>query len=794
MIFRSHLIKYFPVLFIILFLSGCSVWENFTTYFNLYYNTATIFEDAEKEILAQKKDLFSNEPLVVPGTAKTNLVKVVEKASKLLQFYSNTSYVDEALMMLGKSFYYQGNYQKAQRKFEELLVTNPDDETSTEAGLWISKCMFELKEFASALKRNDEVRKKAVDEGYDDIIKESYVQEIKYRIREEDYALAISLANEFAEVYDDGVVRAKIYYELGNLYTLTDDKENAIIAYEKVFDNDPDFDLEIAATIKYANALRNANKTDQALQVFEDIREQDKFSASFNEIDFEIGRTLVQLGEFNRAYDQFRMVDTTYKSTLFAAQSNFEIAELYRTRFMNYDSAAYYYTRSATSNLSKEYLQKAKDRNQLFIKYTRIRKDINKFDRQLHYSLNPDLFNVDSSNYVADSLKLLEDYLAQKELQDLWKGDTLFNSNNLKLKDSTLIKDSIFVKDSLLKVDSLVKAGVYSPKDTIGLKKSIMDSLKVKNLLKLKDPQNPLNRLNQIPGGARLDSVKFKRNPPLKLKISIDSAKTILAKNCLELGNLFLAELNVPDSSYYLYNKILTDYPSQLYYPNTLYALGSYYLTVNQTSKADSLFNIIYENYKDRTIVNAAASKLNKPLIDLKYDPAKDLYASAENQMIDGNYNQSVSSFFSIYRNYPKSPVAPQALYASGYVLENDLFLPDSAVSVYDTLIAKFPASLYVKKVSKQVTAYKQEKFRIQKAIQDSIAALNNPKTDTTLIAQNEVQEENEKQITEDASGKNVDDQKLTVNEVKENNDIKQQQHNIKKKLEPLWDPRKHFN
>ncbi len=31
-------------------------------------------------------------------------------------------------MMLGKSFFYQGNFQKAKRKFEELIATNPDDE------------------------------------------------------------------------------------------------------------------------------------------------------------------------------------------------------------------------------------------------------------------------------------------------------------------------------------------------------------------------------------------------------------------------------------------------------------------------------------------------------------------------------------------------------------------------------------------------------------------------------------------------------------------------------------------
>ena len=129
--------------------------------------------------------------------------------------------------MSNKSFYYQNNYQKSIRKFEELLATNPDDEIATEANLWIAKCRFEMREFTEGLSILDVVRKKSVEEDYEKLIKESYVQEIKYRIKEEDYDLAINLANEFAEVYDDDVVRAQIYYELGNLYLLNKDNENA---------------------------------------------------------------------------------------------------------------------------------------------------------------------------------------------------------------------------------------------------------------------------------------------------------------------------------------------------------------------------------------------------------------------------------------------------------------------------------------------------------------------------------------------------------------------------------------
>jgi len=796
MIFRNKTSKLLVLSVLLLIASGCSVWDNFTTYFNLYFNTATLFEDAELEILSQKRDLFSNDPLIIPGNAKASLVKVVEKSSKLLQFYSTSAYVDEALMMLGKSFYYQNNYQKSNRKFEELLATNiDDDELITEANLWMAKNSFELREITRALELIEQVRAKGIEEGYNLIIKESYVHEIKYRLREKDYTKAISLATEFAEVYNDDLIRAQIYYELGNLYTLIGEKENAITAYEKVFDYSPDFDLEVSTTIKYANALRNAGQTQKALEVFEDIRTKDKFSNSFNEIDFEIGKTLVELGEYNQALEQFRMVDTTYKNTPFSSASNFEMGELYRAKFLNYDSAGYYFSKSAVSNPPKEYVDKAKSNNLLFAKYSKLRNEINKFDKQLYYSQNIEIFIKDSTEYLTDSLRILEEFLAQKEMQEIWKDvgtDTMLGKI-----DSSFIKDSIFVKDSLIKVDSLIQIGEVSTFDTAGISNRLFEFRKQKrieaeNELKNKELQNLKNS-----GQLKLDSLNFKGNPPKRLSVSIDSAKTIISKDNLELGNLFLTDLNVPDSAFFLYQQNLEKYSETSYYPNTLYAIGSYYLTIDEKEKADSLFRIIYENYKDKNIVNAAANKLNLPLIDLNYDPAKEIYASAEDYMLETDYSRSIDKFWSIYKEYPKSPLAPKALYASAFILEDNLFLLDSAASVYDTLIAKYPTTPYVKKVSQKISIYKQEKARIQKAIQDSLNALVQLKSDSTQIALNP-DEESEK-LTEEIFGSVVADTKI----VEESNPVlnnelsdpkKQVGITQKKKYEPLWDPRKHFN
>jgi TolA-binding protein len=793
MIFRNKSLKYYILIFSFLLLSGCSVWENFTTYFNLYYNTKSLFDDAEANILNQRKELFSNQPLVAQGNDKNTLTKVIEKCSNILQFDPNSSYVDEALMMLGKSFYYQGNIQKAERKFEELIATNPSDEEELlQAKLWIVKCQFILHNDDEALKSIETIRKTSVDNGYDEIIKDSYIEEIKYYLREENYPQAISLENEFANVYDDSKTRAKIYFELGNLYSLTEDYANAIIAYEKVFDNSPDFDLEINATIKYADALRQAGQYEKALKVFEDVRNKDKFSDTFNQIDVEIGKTLVGLGKYNEAYNQFKMVDSVYKNTQFAAVANYELGDLYRWHLANFDSASYYYSKAASSTLPKEYIDSAKSNNQLFTKYSKLRKDISGLNRQLFYTQNPDIFNKDSIVYTQDSLKILNDYLAKKELQDIWSNvsanlQTVVDST--KIKDSLFVKDSLAVRDSLVKIDSLISIGLYNAQDTVGLRQKIFTGLNQKRIDDVvADRQKNLRQL-QSQGQVRLDTVKFKRNPPLKLKIPIDSAKTLLAKNSLELGNLFLTELDAPDSAYNMYSIILKDYPTQNYYPNTLYAMGSYYLTQNNKREADSLFNIIYDNYKNRSIVNAAADKLNKPLIDLNYDPAKDQYASAESLMINGNYKESLNKLHKIYDEYPKSSYAPKALYASGWILENNLVMPDSAASIYDSLVSRYPTTVYGKKVVSELTLYRQEKDRIQKAIQDSLAKIEKLNADSIIVTTNNVVDKEpvneQKTNQEDKPIKEPAEENVGITQVANGNGHK--------KLEPLWDPRKHF-
>ena len=199
------------------------------------------------------------------------------------------------------------------------------------------------------------------------------------------------------------------------------------------------------------------------------------------------------------------------------------------------------------------------------------------------------------------------------------------------------------------------------------------------------------------------------KNPPVRPTISIDSVKSIIVKNEYDLANLFFTELNVPDSAYYYYKNIIENFPDSRYHSRSLYSLGTYYNGVGRKEEADSIFNFIYDNYKNENIVNAAAVQLKKPLINLTYDPADELYGDAEKILLEKKYSESVNKFYNIFREYPKSPFAPKALYAGGWILENELKLLDSAAVFYDSINAKYPQSLYASNIKSKLTFYQGE-------------------------------------------------------------------------------------
>jgi tetratricopeptide (TPR) repeat protein len=718
--------KYFLVFFIpVLFITGCGVWEDFTTYFNLYYNTADAFDEAEKSIYNQKRELFSTEDLDIPAATTTQLTKVIEKASKILQFHKNSSFIDDALMMLGKSFYYQKNYQKALRKFQELITAQSGSSLSLETYLWIGKSEMKLKDYKNALATLDAVIDTAAMRKDEDILKGAYVEEIVYHLQNKNLVNAITLSKQLIGVISDKEVIAEVYYELGKLYLQTDDINNSVEALKKVNNYSPTYEVEVRANIELAKALRKSGKNEDALSILEHMGNKNKYTENYSEIDLETGITLSELGRNDEAVELFSYIDTTYGNTPYSGSARFRKAELYELKLKNFDSASVYYQKAVSGTAPKEIIEAGNSKIQKIKKYQTLRSDLNNENTQLTYILHPEKFVADSIAYFADSLENAEMRIAQEEFGKLVKADTTKRDTT---KIDSLRADSL--KADSLRADSL-KNGLIKNNTTLTNNQNSTNNTNInKNNTTQGDNRNkpPVDRNNprsKQPLNASL--VQEDKKPPVRPVISADSVNSLLVKTKFELANLFFAEFNLSDSAYYYYTDIIENHKDSTYMGRALFGVASYYESIKDTSKSDSLYRYVFNNYKKEKVVNSAARKLKQPEIDLDFDPARAVYVEAEKLWLKKDYNESLTKFLTIPVDFPKSTYAPKAMYAGGWILENELKLYDSAAVVYDSVTARYPQSVYSTNVKPKITTYKT----IRKAIADSLAKMEKARLDS---------------------------------------------------------------
>ena len=128
-----------PLTLIFLGMTGC-------VYYNTFYNARKNFNEAEKDRLK------SIESGAASPRINTNKYKIaIEKASIVLEKHPNSKYYDDALYVIGVSYFWIKDYLKSQRKFREILANFEESEYSTLSKLYLAQCKLQLDERPEAI-------------------------------------------------------------------------------------------------------------------------------------------------------------------------------------------------------------------------------------------------------------------------------------------------------------------------------------------------------------------------------------------------------------------------------------------------------------------------------------------------------------------------------------------------------------------------------------------------------------------------------------------------------------------
>jgi tetratricopeptide (TPR) repeat protein len=436
---------------------------NVVSYYNTYYNAKIAFDGAEQEINdAEENGLDSLElggSSQIPQTAKAKLDTAIIKASKLLTFYPTSKYVDDALFMIGKSYFYEGDYLKADRKFLELFAKFPHSEFILSAQFWYGRSLFRQKKYDEGVQRLQDLYTTATGKGGDkNIAGEVLVELGKYYFHVKDYDNAVKNLTQGIALSGDDELRARAQLKIGSCYEQSGDFQKALQAYDKVDDFGPGYNTLFRSKFDAARMLEKLNRYNEALSKFEGFLDEAKNKDHFAEINYQIADVYLQLGRWSDAIAKYQYIDTTFARTDEAANSYFKLGTLYETRFNDYSKAEIEYDKArsefATSVVTLPAAQKSND----FQRYFKLRDNLFLYD-SLRTRIEKQRAEVDSAIHAQDSSRIAE-ISSAPQARDSSQKDSLqrfvAHADSIQKVDSTLIaRETVNLVSDKAAMDSL---------------------------------------------------------------------------------------------------------------------------------------------------------------------------------------------------------------------------------------------------------------------------------------------------------------------------------------------------
>ncbi|MBI3110111.1 MAG: tetratricopeptide repeat protein [Ignavibacteriales bacterium] len=659
-----------PAVSLAFLLSGCAIfgpvgewfsqgYENTVSYFNAYYNAKRLFTEAEDEIIASNLSLRGKSQqtpsaVPIPNTAKQKLTLVIDKCSNILSFSPTSSLVDDALFLIGKANFYQGEYVKAERKFSELLAQFPNGPLTLDAQLWFLKTLYRLDRFEDAGRAGELLLEAATAAEESAIAGEACVTLGEVAEEQNNASLAVEWYGKGIEALEDGFQRATIQARIGDILLELKEYQPAMMAYQKVGGYTTDLYLLYYGRFQAARAARELEDHGQALAILDDLLGDFRFQQYESIIRYEIGKTLAFQGQTADAVHQFRFVDTTYARTEVGTKAAFELGKLLQYEVGDYVEAKVAYDH-ASSLPALEESRLAQKRNVALAKY----------------------FDLQNKFFVVDSLFMVHDN------DSLWPApDT-----------STMVRGATPPLEQVERADSTVLDSILVSETESA---AMPDTVSA-------DSTTSFASHKQMPSDSLSADSTISVVLPQRLKP--DSLRTVLSGIAYELGELFYSELEIPDSAFFWYNQSLKLHQDSLRTGRTLFILAEIIRSNpgKDYGDADEIYRQLIREAPESPYAEEARIRLGIPKRTKDIDPAETAFAQAESLLTSGKEQAALEAWKELIQQYPRSPFAAKSDLALGWLYEKHLSQPDSALAHYKLVVERHGTSVYAKAAQRRI-------------------------------------------------------------------------------------------
>ncbi|UCG42046.1 MAG: tetratricopeptide repeat protein [candidate division WOR-3 bacterium] len=290
-------------------------------YFNTYYNARSYFREGMKELDQGR-----------PIPAKAKFERAIEKSALVISRWPKSRWVDDATFLVGMSYYHMGQYPKAVRHLEQLVLAFPDSPFVPEAELHRGLALLGNHEYGVARIVLDEVRRK-----YTRLSDDAAFHSARSFHRREQYDRAIDSLRAFVSNFPRSEhVRPAVRILAESCYRL-ERWQQAEAWYERLVQlhNDPKQRTE--ARLRVAACRLSQGKHEEAARQANEVL--GRYADLEDEANLILGRALDALGREADALAAWRRVRGNNE---FGAEAFFRIGK-YHEELRDFETARAHY-------------------------------------------------------------------------------------------------------------------------------------------------------------------------------------------------------------------------------------------------------------------------------------------------------------------------------------------------------------------------------------------------------------------------------------------------------------------
>lgn len=696
-------------------LAGCSSssflgrqFENFRAYYNTFYNAQKAFNEGVRSLKAQQAqpvDLTTYLTLFGPPQRTANAAsfnKAIEKSAEVVRRHPQSKWADDALMLIGKSYYYLGNYAGAAQKFREVIALGGTQALA--ARFWLARALVAARSYDEAHRVLQETL--ASDQVPDDWRSRFWLLQADLYVQQARWELAREALEAGLRRVPDRSLGARGYFLLGQVCETLQDYACAYAAFARVQRYRPDYELAYAAAWQAIRIQGLYLDPEAALVQLRRMERDDKHFARRAELAYLRARIYQAMGAVREAralYYQL-LYESEANPGRIRARAHYALGQLYRDAFQDYLSAAAHFDTAAAVLRSRQAragteapatplaLIDVQEQARVFKQFAQIRQEIQRLDSLLY------LGSLDDKAFAAFVLELrrqrARELQAQRRRAGQRAAERQFLQNRLSQSARAGAAEAAFEGG---------EAGFLFHRDPVRVQENRARFFE-------RWGRRPLvpnwRRRAAIQGtavtartqtGAPFEGLPDRDDeetlPPVDVsEVPRDSLRQAQmraerARLRYELGNVLFLSMQQPDSAAYWYRLVILEDADQPVAPRAYYALAEVQRALGDTLAAQALLEALLSRYPDTPLASRIRGLLGmpsqpQPTASDTLARAEAAYAAAVKAWQQGAYQKGLQQLLEIAARYPETPVAPRALLAVGYLWRDMLdrgLLADSA-------------------------------------------------------------------------------------------------------------------